>query len=106
VTWVSPDLAILVGLLTAGTVHGVRTAFRPAITASTLGIANAGVSLIEDTYAVGLAIASVVSPWVALLLFLALAAMLGLVMSWVVRQGVRISRWLSGRARQVGATTP
>jgi hypothetical protein len=106
VTSVSPGLAILVGLLTAGTVHGVRTAFRPAVTASTFGVGNPGVSLLEDVFAVTLVAASVLWPWLAVLLLLLLAIVVVTGSLWAVRKGLAFSRWTRGRAGSQQVGTP
>jgi len=105
VTSVSPGLAILVGLLTAGTVHGLRTAFRPAVTASTFGVGNPAVSLFEDVVAVGLVVTSILSPVLAAALALIVLASMVIVASWVVRRGISLSRWARGQtqARQIAA---
>jgi hypothetical protein len=52
---VSPELAILVGVVTSGAVHGARTAARPLITGLTGGLGNPAVSATEDAGAVSLA---------------------------------------------------
>jgi Domain of unknown function (DUF4126) len=75
VSWVSPGLAILVGLLTAGAVHGARTAVRPMVTALTAGLGNTAVSALEDASAVALAATSALLPMVALILLVALGAL-------------------------------
>ena len=94
VTWVSPGLAILIGLLTAGAVHGARAAVRPLVTASTLGFGNTGVSTAEDTYAVTLAGTAVLAPAVGLVLLLALLGAIAWAGWWVLRHGRRVSGWL------------
>ena len=92
VTWVHPGLAIVVGVLTAGGVHALRSAVRPAVTTMTLGAGNAVVSLVEDVVAVGLVLLSVLAPLLALL------ALLGLVVL-VVTRGPRLARRGAGLAR-------
>ena len=93
VSWVSPGLAILVGILTAGTVHGVRTAVRPLVTASTFGMGNSAVSATEDGYAVTLTLASVLLPAFALLLLAALLGVVALVILGAIRGGRRVLGW-------------
>jgi Domain of unknown function (DUF4126) len=58
VSWVSPGLAILVGVLTAGGVHALRTAARPLVTGATLGLGNPVVSTAEDVLSAVLALGS------------------------------------------------
>ena len=94
VSWVSPGLAVLVGLLTAGTVHGTRTAIRPAVTGLTLGLGNTPVSLAEDAYALVLAASSLLAPALGLVLLLALAGAAILALTWTLRRGARLARWL------------
>jgi hypothetical protein len=73
ITEVSPGLAILVGVLTAGGVHAVRAAVRPMLTASTFGLANPAASLAEDVLAGGLVLLAALLP---LLLPLALLGLI------------------------------
>ena len=96
ISWLSPGLAIIVGLLVAGSVHSARMAFRPVVTASTFGLGNTATSTAEDAAAVTLAGASVLAPLLGLVLLLALVAVLVLAGSWAVRHGVRLSRWARG----------
>jgi uncharacterized membrane protein len=76
VTNVHPIIAIICGLLVAGSVHTVKSAaIRPAVTATTGGTANVPVSIAEDLVATVLSILSIVIPvlvGVFLVLFLAL----------------------------------
>ena len=63
VTNIHPVVALLAGLLVAGSVHAVKAAaVRPAITATTGGAANIPVSVAEDLLATALSILSVVIP--------------------------------------------
>jgi hypothetical protein len=94
---VSPELSILVGLLTAGAVHGARTAFRPAVTATTGGMVNPLVSLGEDVGAAVLATAAVMAPATALVLLLVLAAVVVIVGTWSVHRLTSAARWLARR---------
>jgi hypothetical protein len=96
---VSPEIAILTGVLTAGTVHAARTAARPAFTGLTLGIANPIVSIVEDGFAVALIGASLISPALTIVLLAVLLVVMGLFIWLGVRSGIRISRWLKARPR-------
>jgi hypothetical protein len=98
VSWVSPQLAILVGLLTAGAVHGVRTTLRPLVTTSTVGLLNPVQSFGEDAYAVALAGTAALFPALALLLLLLLVGGAVWAFTWIVRRGNRLARWLWARA--------
>ena len=63
VTDINPILAMIAGLLVAGTVHAVKsTAVRPAITATTGGVANTPVSVAEDVLAFVFSILAILIP--------------------------------------------
>jgi hypothetical protein len=63
ITDLHPVIAIICGLLIAGSVHTVKAgAVRPAVTATTGGTANVLVSTIEDVIATVLSILSIVLP--------------------------------------------
>src|SRR5436309_2765741 len=49
---VSPGLTILIGVILAGSVHGLRTAARPVLNLSTFGLGGPVVSVLEDVTAV------------------------------------------------------
>jgi hypothetical protein len=69
-------IAILCGLLVAGSVHVVKSAaVRPAVTATTGGAANVPVSIAEDVIATVVSILSIVIPVLVaafLIIFIAL----------------------------------
>jgi hypothetical protein len=84
ITDVSPILALVCGLLVAGSVHVVKAAaVRPAVTATTGGAGNVPVSLAEDFLATIVSILSVVIPILAGIFLLLL---IGLIIWWVVRR--------------------
>jgi hypothetical protein len=90
---VDPTLAFILGMLSAGSVHAVKATSRPVITATTGGIANPLVSMVEDIVAAGATVLALAAPLVAALLMgsiLALAA-------WVVW------RWRQRRKRRRAA---
>jgi hypothetical protein len=64
--------AVLLGAVTAGSVHAGRAAVRPISTAGTAGIGNPVVSLGEDLASLALVVVAFVLPVLALLLLLAL----------------------------------
>lgn len=74
---VSPGLAILVGLLTAGGVHGLRALARPVVTVATMGLGGPVVSAVEDVGAVGLTLTALVAPILAVVALVALVAFAG-----------------------------
>jgi hypothetical protein len=73
----SPGLAILVGLLTAGGMHSLRAMARPVINVATLGIGGPVVSVAEDIGAVGLTMVAEISRVVAVVAVVVLAAVGG-----------------------------
>lgn len=79
-------VAIVLGALTAGSVHGARTAARPFVTAGTAGVGNPLVSLGEDVASLVLVVTAFAVPLLAVLLLLALA--------------VPVVRWRRGWARR------
>jgi hypothetical protein len=85
VTEMSPVLAIIAGILLAGTVHATKSVARPAITASTAGTGNWFVSMVEDVIAFVMSILSVI---VAPLMFFVTIGIL----FWIVRLFVRRKR--------------
>ena len=76
ISGVGPVVALIAGLLVAGSVHGVKSGLvRPAVTATTGGIGNTPVSILEDILATFLSLLAVVLPilvGVVLLLLMAL----------------------------------
>jgi len=74
---VSPGLAILVGVLTAGGVHTVRALVRPAVNLGTMGLGGPVVSTIEDVLAVTLSLAALLAPLLGLVLAVTLLAVAG-----------------------------
>lgn len=74
-----PVLALICGLLVAGGVHAVKATARPAITATTGGLLNPVVSVIEDILSLAVAVLSILVPILGLLLLL-------LVIIWVIRR--------------------
>jgi hypothetical protein len=63
ITDVHPVLALVMGLLVAGTVHTVKSlAVRPAVTATTAGAGNVPVSIAEDITSTVVSIIAIVIP--------------------------------------------
>jgi hypothetical protein len=86
ITDVSPGLAVLVGVLTAGGVHALRTAVRPVITASTFGLGNPAVSALEDGTSAGLVGLALLAPILIPLALVALLLTAALLVSHVGRR--------------------
>ena len=83
----SPVLAMICGLLVAGAVHSVKTAVRPAITATTAGLGNPVVSVAEDVVSGVTTITAVVVPALAAFLVVALFMLaVWLIVRWRERQ--------------------
>lgn len=74
-TWVQA-LALIAGLVTAGTVHGAKSTARPVVNASTAGVGGPVVSVIEDVTSVALTLAAIFVPVLVLVLLAALVWML------------------------------
>jgi len=63
ITDVHPAIALILGLFVAGSVHAAKSGLlRPAVTATTGGVANPIVSIIEDVIAAVISILAVVLP--------------------------------------------
>src|SRR4030043_636700 len=84
ITDVHPVLAMVMGLLVAGTVHTVKSlAVRPAVTATTGGVGNVPVSVAEDIASTIISIIAAVIPvLIAVLLVLGSA----LIVWWIWRR--------------------
>lgn len=70
-----PVLAMVCGLLVAGSVHAVKATARPVLTATTGGVMNPVVSTAEDVVSFILALLSILVPFLTIL-FLAVAIIL------------------------------
>jgi hypothetical protein len=74
-TQIHPVVAIIAGLLVAGSVHATKSlAIRPAVTATTAGAGNVPVSILEDLVATVLSILAVVVPVLIAALIIILTA--------------------------------
>ena len=63
VTNINPIIAMIAGLLVAGTVHAVKSvAIRPVVSLTSGGVANTPVSIAEDMIATTLAVLAIVLP--------------------------------------------
>lgn len=84
---IHPAVAFILGLLVAGGVHVAKSAVvRPAITATTGGVGNPVVSVIEDVLAAIVSLIAVVLPMVLAALFVLCAA---LMLWWLWRRSAR-----------------
>ncbi len=86
-TGMHPVLALICGLLAAGSVHTVKSvAIRPAVTATTGGTANVPVSIAEDVISTTLSVLSIVVP---ILVGVLLVMLVALVIWWFWRRAQR-----------------
>ncbi len=82
-----PVLAMAAGLLVAGSVHTVKAAaVRPAVTATTGGVGNVPVSILEDVTSTVVSVLSVVIP---ILIGLVILIILFLVIRWLWKRANR-----------------
>lgn len=65
---IHPVLAVICGILVAGTVHAVKTTARPVVTVTTAGAGNPVVSTTEDVVSAFTSLLSILVPIVALIL--------------------------------------
>lgn len=73
ITDLHPIIALVAGLLLAGSVHATKTVVRPAVTATTAGTGNWAVSILEDIIAFFMSILALLMPLLAILSVLAFA---------------------------------
>jgi hypothetical protein len=84
----NPAVAIILGLLVAGSVHAAKSVvLRPAVTATTGGVANPVVSVAEDVVALIVSVLAVVLPVLISAIIIMLTA---LVVWWLWRRAVRM----------------
>jgi hypothetical protein len=89
ITDVHPVVAMVLGLLVAGTVHAVKSiAIRPAVTATTVGAANVPVSIAEDITSTVLSIVAIVLPVVIVVMLV----MLGALVVWLIWRRINRER--------------
>ena len=87
ITEIHPILSLAIGLLVAGSVHAVKSVVvRPAVTATTAGLGDAPVSVMEDVIATLLSVLSVVIPVLVAIILLILAV-------WIIW-------WFNNRAKK------
>jgi uncharacterized membrane protein len=90
ITEINPILSLAAGLLVAGSVHAVKSAaVRPAITATTAGLGDVPVSILEDVISTGLSVLSVLLPVVVGIVLLLLAIW---IIWWLTKRSSRYRR--------------
>jgi hypothetical protein len=90
---VDPVLAAILGLVVAGSVHGLKATSRPAITATTGGVGNPIVSMVEDILAAAAAILTLLVPVVGLLLVVLFVLLMIVLLVKVRRMAGRVFRF-------------
>ena len=85
ITDLSPVVAVIIGILLAGSVHATKSTVRPAVTAASVGTGNWFVSMVEDVVAFVVSLLAIFMPILAVLL-------IGLLIFWVVRFFIRRRR--------------
>jgi hypothetical protein len=89
VTNMNPVLAVILGLLVAGSVHVAKSALiRPAVTATTGGVGTPVVSLMEDITALVISVAAVVVPVLVACIIILLTALI----IWLLWRHMRATR--------------
>ncbi len=90
ITEIHPILSLAAGLLVAGSVHVVKSAaVRPAITATTAGLGDVPVSILEDVISTALSVLSVLLPIVVGIVLVLMAIWIIL---WLSRRSKRYER--------------
>jgi len=90
ITEIHPILSLAAGLLVAGSVHVVKSAaVRPAITATTAGLGDIPVSILEDVISTTLSVLSVLLPVVVGIVLVLMAI---LIIVWLSRRSKRYER--------------
>jgi len=81
VDFINPIFALMLGLSLAGVVHMIKTAIRPAVTATTGGVGNPIVSAAEDGVAIGASIIALLAP--VLVAFIIVGLIIAII--WLLR---------------------
>ena len=79
-------VALVLGFLTAGSVHGVKSTFRPLVTATTGGLGNPIVSFIEDALSFLATLLAILVPLALIAFFVGVPI---LVMRWWAKRRAR-----------------
>lgn len=72
---VHPVLAVICGLILAGSIHAVKATARPVVTAATGGLANPVVSAAEDAVSATVTVLAILTPLLGALLLVAAATL-------------------------------
>jgi hypothetical protein len=86
ITSINPILSMGIGLLVAGSVHAVKSVVvRPAVTATTAGVGDVPVSIMEDVVATMVSVLSVVIPILVAIILLILVVWL---IWWITKRSI------------------
>ena len=72
-----PALAIIIGLLVAGSVHAVKATARPVVTVTTAGTGNWAVSTVEDVISLVTSVLSILMPVLVVVLLVMVIVFVG-----------------------------
>lgn len=87
ITDIHPAITLILGLMVAGGVHAAKSVvLRPVVTATTGGVANPVVSVIEDLVAAAISIAAIVLP---VLISVMLILITAFIIWWLWRRSAR-----------------
>jgi hypothetical protein len=85
---INPILAMVLGLIVAGSVHAVKASIRPTVTATTGGIGNPIVSAAEDGVAIALTVVALLAPILIAGVLIALILLLAKLLRSRRRRGI------------------
>ncbi len=88
ISGMDPTVGFVLGALSAGSVHAVKATSRPVVTATTGGMGNPIVSMLEDFVAGGTTVLAIIAPLAAAIL-MAIILVVAFVVVWRVRERLR-----------------
>jgi Domain of unknown function (DUF4126) len=99
---INPVVAMILGLLIAGSVHAAKSISRVKITVQTDGVGNPIVSLVEDFFAMMLTLLAVTLPWLGLIAL----GVGGAGMAWLYKAMPNSLFGRAGKVSTAGDTSP
>lgn len=88
---VSPGLALLIGLVTAGGIHTLRAVVRPVVNLGTMGLGGPVVSAVEDAGAFSLAGLAILAPILGIVLLVVVTILMARLVSTALTRRRRLS---------------